>query len=257
MKTLKLGKHTIEQYDSIDELPMARYQKFSKFMLVDAGLGSDIDHFAEHANRIAAFIRADRKEDALKEIRNMVQCVNLICNEVSPAFLAYASLIKSIDGEAFDDLSEDGLLKVKDKLADVPFVDLFAKLGEVKKKLESELTLYFPRLFESSDTKEYYTLLKKKAQLIAEQLQKKDLYYQKEELDAIDDQLLTFSPPMVFTGPNSMEIKSDKQYHDGCLVITSQTHTDASRLTVLEYYNALNFIQDKQKKQQKDAKKHR
>lgn len=257
MKTLKLGKHTIEQYESIDELPMVRYQKFNKFMLVDAGLGSDAEHFAEHANRIAAFIRSDRKEDALKEIRNLVQCVNLICNEVSPAFLAYASLVKSIDGQDFDDLSEEGLLRVKDQLSDVPFVDLFARLGEIKKKLESELTLYFPRIFESSEVKEYYALLKKKAQLVAEQLQRKDLDYRSEELQSLEDKILTFSPPMVFTGPESLEIKSDKQYHDGCLVIASQTHIDVARLTVLEYYNALNFIQDKQKKQLKDAKKNR
>lgn len=254
MTVLEIGKHKLEQYDSIEELPMSRYQKFSKFLLVDAGLGSDTEHFVEHANRIAAFIRSDKKEDALKEVRNMVQCVQLITSEISPAFLAFAALIKTVDGEPVEDLSEAGLTRITEKLSDIPAGIMFEKLGELKKKLESELMLYFPKIFESSETKEYYAALKTKALILLDQLEKKDLDYRKEELEAISDKLLTFSLPMTFTGPNSLEIRSDKQYHDGCMVIASQTSMDAARLTVLEYYNALDFIQDKQKKQKKNGR---
>lgn len=254
MKTLKIGNHTLEQYDSIDELPMCRYQKFNKFLLVDAGLGADADHFAEHANRIAAFIRSDRKEDALKEIRNLVQCVQLISSEINPAFLAFVSLVHSVDGEIVSDLSESGLAHLADKLSDLPAGVVFEKLSDSKKKLESELTLYFPKIFESSETKEYYNLLKSKALILADQLIKKDLSYRKEELETVSDRLLTFSPPMTFVGPNSLEIRLDKQYRDGCLVIASQMSVDVNSLTVLEYYNALDFIQEKQKKQRKHGK---
>lgn len=257
MKTLEIGKHKIEQYDSIEDLPMARYQKFNKFLLIDAGLGSDVEHFAEHANRIAAFIRQDKKEDALKEVRNLTQCVQLVASEISPAFLAFAALIKSIDGEPFDDLSEAGLTRITEVISDIPAGVMFAKLAELKKKLETELMLYFPHIFESSETKEYYSLLKSKALISLEQLERKDLNYRQKELEAIDDKIITFSSPMTFTGSNSFEIRSDKQYQDGCLVIASNMNIDTSKLTVLSYYNALDFIQDKQKKQKKNGgKKH-
>lgn len=257
MKTLEIGKHKIEQYDSIEDLPMTRYQKFNKFLLIDAGLGSDVEHFAEHANRIAAFIRQDKKEDALKEVRNLTQCVQLVASEVSPAFLAFAALIKSIDGKPVDDLSETGLAKIAETISDIPAGVMFAKLSELKKKLEFELMLYFPSIFENSETKEYYGLIKSKALLVLEQLERKDLTYKQKELEVIEDRIATFSPPMTFTGPNSLEIRSDKQYHDGCLVIASNMNVDTSKLTVLGYYNALDFIQEKQKKQKKNGgKKH-
>ncbi|MBR5672188.1 MAG: hypothetical protein IKX02_01965 [Spirochaetales bacterium] len=257
MKTLKLGKHIIEQYDSIEELPMSRYQKFSKFLLVDAGVGSDAEHFMEHANRIASFIRVGDKESALKEVENMAQCVQLIISDVSPAFMAFLALIKSVDGEEVQDLTEEGLSKLRSKVDDLPAGLMFGRLAEAKKKLESELRLYFPSLFDSSDEKEYFLLLKRKALVIADQLKRKDLRYHAEELKELDDRMVSFSKPMSFSGSESAEIKSDRQYHDGCLVISSQTGMDPYNLTVLEYYNALGFIQARQKERRKNGKRKR
>ena len=45
MKKVKLGGHKVEIYDSIDELPMVRFHKYSKMLMVDAGVGSDINDF--------------------------------------------------------------------------------------------------------------------------------------------------------------------------------------------------------------------
>ena len=43
MKTLYINNHEIKVYDSIDELPIINFQKYNKYVLIDSGLGSDID----------------------------------------------------------------------------------------------------------------------------------------------------------------------------------------------------------------------
>lgn len=255
MKTVKIGNHTIEQYESIEELPMARYQKFNKYLLIDAGLGSDVDKFSEHANRVAAYIRNNNSSAALLELRNMTQCVSLVMSEMSPAFLAFVSLVKSVDSKEVTDLSEEGIVALAKELSDLPVRSVFERLAELKKKLETELTIYFPRLFSTSDEKEYYMLLRRRALLLAEQLSKKDLSYKEDELQQLEDQIATYNPPMDFTGSSSVEVKSDKQYQDGCIIIASQTNLDPASLSVLSYYNALEYIQEKQKERSKHGSK--
>ena len=42
MKTAKVNGHTVEIFDSIDELNIRRFQKYNKYMLIDSGVGSDL-----------------------------------------------------------------------------------------------------------------------------------------------------------------------------------------------------------------------
>ena len=51
MRELKIGKHSLKIYDSIEELPIVRHHKFSKLMLIDANVGSDISDFDAHLER--------------------------------------------------------------------------------------------------------------------------------------------------------------------------------------------------------------
>ncbi|MGF2526095.1 hypothetical protein ACQUW0_27690, partial [Ralstonia pseudosolanacearum] len=45
MVTVKIGKHTVEMYDTIEELPIVRFHKYQKLLLIDAGIGADIVAF--------------------------------------------------------------------------------------------------------------------------------------------------------------------------------------------------------------------
>ena len=48
MKTISLANRTIKLYDSIDEMPIENFQRYNKYIIIDAGLGSDIDSVDEH-----------------------------------------------------------------------------------------------------------------------------------------------------------------------------------------------------------------
>ena len=134
MKTLKLAGKTIEVYDDIENLPVTRFHKYNKMLLVDAGIGSDIADFDRHISRIAAFLAKNDNKQAITELENIRQNVYFIQSGVSPRNLAFAVLVKSIDCKPCDDLSDEGLKKIVDMFADVPYKDLAASIEAVKKK---------------------------------------------------------------------------------------------------------------------------
>ena len=57
---------------------------------------------------------------------------------------------------------------------------------------------------------------------------------------------------MTFSGKGSAEVRYDKQFENMCLLIRKELNANAKGMTVLEYYNAFEFIKDMQK--QKNAK---
>lgn len=115
MKKLNLGGHIVEIYDDIEELPIVNFQKYNKFALMDSGIGSSTDDIDSHILRIAKLIELD-KDKAVQELQNMHTSLYMAVSEISPANMAFAALIHSVDGEVVTDLSDDNLKSVMDKL---------------------------------------------------------------------------------------------------------------------------------------------
>jgi hypothetical protein len=112
MKTIKIGKHTVEMYESIEDLPIVRFHKYNKMLLVDAGLGSDLADIDSHIEKTIAFMRTGKQDSAIAELMNMRKAVFFVQMNLSPKHLAFAALIHAIDGKETNDLSDDGLKKV-------------------------------------------------------------------------------------------------------------------------------------------------
>lgn len=248
MKTTKIGKYTVEIYDAIDELPMLRFHKYNKMLLVDAGIGSDLSDFDTHIEKAMRYSRSKTPELAAKELDNMRQNVYFIQSGISPKHLSFAVLVKSIDGKPYNDLSDDGLQKVVDVFGDVPVKELTAQMEAVKKKIDEELQLYFPRLFDDSSVKEYYDELRHRTLLMLDAIIEGDTEDKRKQIDDITSMLMTYNKPQSFTGSESMEIQYDKQFENMCLLIAQQLHVDAKKYTVLEYYNAFEYIKNAAKK---------
>ena len=245
MKTLKLAGKTIEFYDDIENLPVTRFHKYNKMLLVDAGIGSDIADFDKHISRIAAFLAKNDNKQAITELENIRQNVYFIQSGVSPRNLAFAVLVKSIDGKPCDDLSDEGLKKIVDMFADVPYKDLAASIEAVKKKIDRELQIYFPRLFDDATVKEYYDQLKRRTVLILQTIIDGGSKPEREkEIDDITAELITYFNPKSFSGSDSVEIEQDKQFEKMCLMLSQHLHTDPKNMSVLAYYNAFEYIKE-------------
>ena len=64
----------------------------------------------------------------------MRQCVYMIQNGINPQHRAFAALVTKIDGQECNDLSDDALVAVTERLKDAPAKELAAQLEAAKKK---------------------------------------------------------------------------------------------------------------------------
>ena len=256
MVKIKIGKHTVEMYDAIDELPIVRFHKYQKLLLIDAGVGSDIVAFDQRTEKMRRYIMDGKTELAQKELENLRQAVFMIQNEISPKHRAFAVLVAKMDGRECSDLTDDALLRLTNELNDVPEKELTAQLEAVKKKIDEELRTYFPVLFADSTVKEYYDLLKKRTlavlQNIIDGVENPD---RTPEIEKLTTALITYSNPKTFSGTESAEIQFDRQFENICLVLSEQLHVKPKEYSVLEFYNAFDFVQERAKQAEKAQKR--
>ena len=256
MVTAKIGKHTVEFYDTIEELPIVRFHKYQKLLLVDAGIGSDIAAFDQRIEKTRRFLMAGKPEQAQQELENMRQCVFLIQSGVNPKHRAFAALVTKIDGQDCTDIGDDALAAITEKLNDVPESELTAQLEAVKKKIDGELTLYFPALFNDSDVKEYYDILRKRTlEILNGIVAGVDDPAGAEIVDKLTTALITYSKPQMFTGSDGVEIQFDRQFENLCLVLSEQLHVEPKKYSVLEFYNAFDFVKERAKQAEKAQKR--
>ena len=256
MVTVKIGKHTVELYDAIDELPIARFHKYQKLLLIDAGVGADIPAFDQRMEKARRYLADGKIEKAQQELENLRQAVYLIQNAISPKHRAFAALVTKIDGRDCTDISDVALSQLLETLNDAPESELTARLDAVKKKIDEELKLYFPTLFADSEIKEYYDLLKKRTLLLLQNiihgLETPD---GTPEIEKLTTALITYSNPKNFAGSESVEIQFDRQFENLCLVLSEQLHVKPKEYTVLEFYNAFDFVQERARQAERAQKR--
>lgn len=255
MKNLLINNKIVRVYDSIDEMPIVNFQKYNKYLLIDSGIGSDVDDIDAHIVKIAKFMKANNNKKALQELQNMRQNIYMVNSEISPKYLAFAALIHSIDGKEVNDLSDDGLKKLLQDLRDVKHSKVVDFLLWLKKKVTSELETYFPGDFVNPKEKEAYDKLKNRTLLVLDSIVNDT--DNTEQIELIDTSMLNMHMPKVFIGSGSVEIKYDKQFESTCLLIAQKTSMDARKMTVLQFYNAIDNIKAQAEAESKSVKRHK
>lgn len=255
MKNLIVNKKVVRVYDSIDEMPIVNFQKYNKYLLIDSGIGSDADDIDAHITRVAKFIKSNNAKKALQELQNMRQNMYMVNSEISPKYLAFAALIYSVDGKEVNDLSDDGLKKLLQDLKDIKHSKVIDFLLWLKKKVTSELETYFPGDFVNPKEKEAYDKLKNRTLLVLDSIINDT--DNTEQIELIDTMMLNMHTPKVFIGSESVEVKYDKQFESTCLLIAQKTNMDARKMTVLQFYNAIDNIKAQAEAEAKSLKKHK
>ena len=248
MRKITIAGKEVELYDSIDDMPIKRFHRYNKYLIVDSGVGADISNADNHIERAMRFIKQNPTH-ALQELENLRQCLYLVQQEISPKHWAFAVLVKSIDGKEQDDISDEGLKKVIETLGGTTISETDHIMDSVKKKIDEELATYFPTLFDDADVKEYYGDLRHRTLLLLDEIISGKS--NKEEIDKITAMLITFTKPQIFWGKESVEVQYDKQFENMCLLLSQKVNISPKIMTVLEYYNAFMFLKEQQKNERK------
>ena len=232
-------------FDSIEELPIVRFQKYNKMLMLDAGLGSDLTALDAHLARVGEFIKAGETDNAAREIDNLRQTLFNVQNGLTPHFMSLIPLMAEVDGEPLTDLSDENIQRVYDTLKDVTMKAYEGAASEVKKKIEEELKAYFNQGGESAASKEYYELMRRRALLMLDEIS--DGRDRSEEIRAIESRMVRSDEPRVFQGERNAEVLYDKNFVGCCIAIAQNLNMDAKQMTVLEYYRAIEVLEEQQK----------
>lgn len=253
MKSLLINKKIVRVYDSIDEMPIVNFQKYNKYLLIDSGIGSDADDIDAHIVKIAKFMKAGNNKKALQELQNMRQNMYMVNSEISPKYLAFVALIHDIDGKEVTDLSDDNLKALLKEIKTVKHSTIIDFLVWLKKKVTFELETYFPGDFVNPKEKEAYDKLKNRTLLVLDSIINDN--DNTEQIELIDMMMVNMHTPKVFIGSDSVEVKYDKQFESTCLLIAQKTSMDARKMTVLQFYNAVDNIKQQAEAESKSLKK--
>ena len=105
--------------------------------------------------------------------------------------------------------------------------------------------------------REFYDVMKRRAVAMLDGIIEGDTEQRKGDIDALTEKMILYTKPRVFSGRRSVEVQHDKDYESLCLTISKQTGADAKRMTVLEFYNAYEYIRRMAKETQKKPAKSR
>lgn len=116
----------------------------------------------------------------------------------------------------------------------------------IKKKVETEMSLYFPSLIDTTAVIEYFSLLKKhtltKLGVLTGVSDEKDLR-------TIEIDMYNLQPTKVFQGKKSVEIKAEKDFIELQNVVkTHIPNSEPKTMSVMEFYTTLESIKKQSSK---------
>ena len=135
MRIIEHKFNKISLYSEAAEMPINRYVEHNRVLMLEAGIGSDLDATMKRINMAA--LKMDTDTDAAKrELNNLAANIHLITSGVNLKANSWAYWIESINGVPNNDLSTEGisnlLIKI-DKLG-IPMQIIESAISEIKKK---------------------------------------------------------------------------------------------------------------------------
>lgn len=253
MREAIINKHKFAFYDGIDTMPIKQFHLYSKYVLVEGGIGDSISDIDTHIGKIMELIKANQGEKALKACLNLRQGMYMVLNGLDIHNKATLCLTKSVDGKDWTDWSESGLQSLYELIEEGKVKDIEEIRKEIGEKLDKELQTYFPEIFESAKEKNYLDALKAKALLQLAQIV--DGVDNSKEIERVDKELASFLEPKCFEGKDSEEVKFDKQFEDMCLAMSKEFGGAVKGYTIMEFYSAFAHMDKEQKEIKKKLKK--
>lgn len=247
MVRVRINNHDVMFYDSVEDLPVVQFHRYSKFLLVESGIGDTIQDIDRHITRIINFL--DDKKKAYQELLNLRQCLYFVANEQDIHNKSTLCLIKSIDGKDWSDFSDSGLDELYLMFNGDNQKELDKVAREVRSKIDENLLQYFPKIFEDSTQKNYTDLLRQRAVLQLGEIingENNDI-----KIKSVTERIYKMQNPKGFSGSESEEIRFDKQFEDMCLLMAKEFGGGVKKYTTMEFYTAFERLT----KQQEEMKK--
>lgn len=133
MKAIKIRSSEVCIYQSIKEMPIRKYNHMQSLLLQDSGIGSTLADIDRHFKTLDAMLQVNNLEAANTERQNLQLAFYSCLEKINYKSLAFVCCIESIDGKEVNEPSDEGLLKVVNKLNSLTYGEVDEILEDVKK----------------------------------------------------------------------------------------------------------------------------
>lgn len=246
----KHGKHEIELLDSIHNLPILRFQRFNKYQMIASEVGNTFADYDQRTQKALQYLQKGMVKEAIQELENRRQTVFNAYNDFTPYGKSFAVLVKRIDGEIYNDFSPDNIDRCLEHLERIGLgnKDAISKLVEVKKKLETELVVYFSEFFPKNGNKEQTALRVRRANLMVDAVinQKED----KKGIFDIEKEILENDPPHVWNvwKSGNMERVLEVEFHKFAIAVTERSRQDLNNISTFTFYSTVEHLKEQNPK---------
>lgn len=116
--------------------------------------------------------------------------------------------------------------------------------------------LYFPNAFNDGDVdiKDFFDKLRRRTLLVLQNIVAGVPVINTEEVEKLTTALITYSNPQTFDGSESVEIQFDRQFENLCLILSGQLNVNPKKYSVMEFYNAFEYLKEKAKSEAQATK---
>lgn len=145
----------IEMFDSIQNLPILRFQKFNKYQMIASEIGNTFTDYDQRTVKALQFMKKKMYNEALQELENRRLTVFNSFNEFTPTGKSFAVLVKRIHKTEYKDFTPDDLDRCLKHLESIGFEfgKSIEKLKEVKKKSKRNWLYIIHNIFRRTGTK--------------------------------------------------------------------------------------------------------
>ena len=252
MAVYKIGNHTIECYDSIQNLPVLRFQKFNKYQMIASEIGNDFSDYDRRTEKALAFLHKGMVKEGIQELNNRRQMVFNAFNEMSPTLHSFAILVKRIDKKIYEDYSPDDIDRIIKHLNEIGLTmnESLEKLKEIKKKIETELSVYYPQFFSKKSNQEQIALRYKRAQLMLDGIIEIPEDYEQKKFE-VEKEILEHDLPNVWNvwEKQNMERTLEVDFHKFAIAVTELSNQDLKNISTFTFYATVEHLKEKHAKQ--------
>lgn len=255
MKTTEINGVIVKTYDNPEELPMRRYQRFNKFLMIENEVGSTFEDYKKRSEQEIAYLRNGMIQEAIQELSNRTQMVYNAFMEYSPKGRAMAILVHSIGGTIYKDYTASGLDAILDDLENIGLSQKIATeiVDETKKKIETALTKYFPSKFKETkiDTLEYNSELIKKMTLEVKEIAEGKNEAWTKAIQVHEKKMLSIFKTNSWNvnTEGNMEIQMETDFTKYMFSIEEHSNSEVEDMSVFRFYALEEYVSEKIRKQ--------
>ena len=121
----------------IESIPYYNWHRAQRFIILDAGLGSNTADILKRINNINTHLTNERKEDAMQEVQNMTLGVFSALEGIDYESMTFACLVSDINGVHYKIGTDNEVKIVSDmvKATGITILEVQSYLQDLKKKL--------------------------------------------------------------------------------------------------------------------------